>query len=90
MTGPIEIVAEAREYRLYARGACVAMVHFTQPGEASIGSCGVMTENGLAYLVWREGRPLLISKGAEKPATAEQLEALRRFAEDLKALLQGI
>ena len=87
MSGSIEIVAETREYRLYARDNCVAMVRFTQSGEASIGSSGMMTGNGVAYLVWQEGRPLLVSKGGQTAAGPEEVEALRQFAEDLKALL---
>ena len=87
MSGAIQVIAETREYRLYARDACVAMVHFTPSGEKSIGSSGLMTENGVAYLVWREGNPLLVSKGREIEAAAEQVEALRAFAEDLKRLL---
>lgn len=90
MSGPIEIIAETKEYRLYTRDNCVAMVHFKQSGEASIGSSGIMTENGLAYLVWREGRPLLVAKSSETPAAPEQVETLRQFAEDLKALVAGI
>lgn len=87
MSAAIEIVAETREYRLYARDSCVAMVHFTQSGEASIGSSGMMTASGVAYLVWREGRPLLVSKGSQTPAARQDVEVLRQFAEDLKALL---
>jgi hypothetical protein len=90
VSGAIEIIAETKEYRLYARENCVAMVHFTQSGDACIGSSGIMTESGLAFLLWREGRPLLVSKGGETPAAPEQVEALRRFAEDLKAFLATI
>lgn len=89
MSGAIGIVAEAKEYRLYARDNCVAMVRFSQSGDASIGSSGMMTEHGVAYLVWRAGRPLLVSRGSETPAAPEQVEALRQFAEDLKALVAG-
>jgi len=87
VNGGIQLIAETKEYRLYARDNCVAMVHFTQPGNASIGSSGFMTEKGLAYLMWRRDQPLLVSKGAEEPATEEQVEALRQFAEDLKKLV---
>jgi len=43
-----------------------------------------MTENGLAFLVWREGRAFLAAKGSEVEATNEQVEQLRTFSEDLK------
>lgn len=87
MSGTIQLIAETKEYRLYSRDNCVAMVRFTQSGDASIGSSGLMTEKGLAYLMWRGDQALLVSKGSESTATAEQVEALRRFAEDLKKLV---
>ena len=87
MNGPIQLIAETKEYRLYSRDTCVAMVHFTQSGDSSIGSSGMMTENGVAYLLWRDSKPLLVAKGVEAPATPEQLEALRQFSQDLKELV---
>ena len=84
----IQIIVETKEYRVYSRGNCLAMVHFTQAGDSSIGSSGFMTEQGLAYLVWRGEMPVLVGKGVDVPATAEQVEALRAFAEDLKALIR--
>ena len=75
----IQLAAEARDYRLFVRENCAAFVH----GE-SVGSSGLMTENGLAFLVWREGRAFLAAKGSEVEATNEQVEQLRTFSEDLK------
>ena len=79
----IEQVAETREFRLYRRGSCVAMVH-----GASIGSSGFMTEQGLAYLVWREGVAFLVAKGGEIVATPEQVKEIQKFSEDLKRALE--
>ena len=83
----IKIIAETKEYRVYSRDNCLAMVHFTRSGESAIGSSGIMTENGVAYLMWRDGSPWLVGKGVEVAAAAEQVEALRAFSEDLKALV---
>ena len=47
----------------------------------------MMTENGLAYLVWRGERPLLVAKESELPAEAEQVERIRKFSGDLKSAL---
>jgi hypothetical protein len=77
----IHLMAESPAGSIYVRENCIAVVAGTQ------GSTGIMTEQGLAYLVWREGRPLLASKGGETPATPEQVEAIRKFSEDLKAAL---
>ena len=88
MSGEIQLIAETKEYRIYGRENCVAVVHFTQSGDAAIGSSGIMTENGLAYLVWRGEKPLLMGKGVELDAAPEQVDTLRRFSEDLKNLIQ--
>ncbi len=66
---------------LYVRGNCVAAVGGTQ------GSTGLITESGLAYLVWQDGVAMLSSKGSEVPATPEQVEEIRKFTEDLKSAL---
>jgi hypothetical protein len=77
----IRKMVEGPVVSLYVRGNCVAAVGGTQ------GSTGLMTESGLAYLVWRDGVALLSSKGSEAPATAEQVEEIRKFTEDLKSAL---
>ena len=84
----IGLVAESPAVSIFARDVCVAMAGRGADDGFSLGSTGVMTENGLAYLIWRDGRPLLAAKGSEVAATAEQEEAIRRFSEDLKMALQ--
>jgi hypothetical protein len=78
----IQLMVEGPAVSIYVRGDCIAVV-----GAGSQGSTGMLTPRGLAYLVWRDGRPLMASKGVETPATPEQVEAVRRFSEDLKAAL---
>ena len=75
-------MVEGPAVSIYVRGDCIAVV-----GAGSQGSTGMLTPRGLAYLVWRDGRPLMASKGVETPATPEQVEAVRKFSEDLKAAL---
>ena len=84
----IQLVAEAKGHCLLGRDACIALVERTEAGLGSIGSTGIMTETGLAYLVWRDGRALLVGKGSERAAESEQVEAVRRFSDDLKAALE--
>jgi len=74
-------VVEGPSVTIYSRGNCVAMVGGTQ------GSTGLMTENGLAFLVWRDGVPLLAAKASEIRATPEQVDDIRRFTDDLKIAL---
>ncbi|MFN7997960.1 MAG: hypothetical protein U0Q18_30350 [Bryobacteraceae bacterium] len=82
----IQLLAETATHSLFARDNLVALVERTPQGFGSIGSTGVMTEQGLAYLVWREGQVLLAGKGFEQPATDEEIAAVARFSADLKSL----
>jgi hypothetical protein len=84
----IKLVAESPAVSIFMREGCVAMVGRTSGGGLSLGSTGMMTDNGLAYLVWREGQASLAAKGGEVAAGADQVEAIRKFSEDLKAALQ--
>ena len=84
----IQLAAQARDYCLFVRGNCLALVQSAEESFTSIGASGMMTENGIAYLVWREGRPLLAAHGGhEQPATPEEVETVRHFSEDLKSTL---
>jgi hypothetical protein len=65
----------------------VALAQTAAERITSLGSSGVMTEQGLAYLVWRDGAPWLCSHGNEVAAGAEQVDAIRKFSEDLKMAL---
>jgi hypothetical protein len=77
----IRLMAEGPAVCIYARDECMAAVGSTQ------GSTGLMTAQGLAYLVWRDGRAYLSAKGGETLATPEQVETIRKFSEDLNTAL---
>ena len=84
----IQLAAQARDYCLFVRGNCLALAQSAGESFTSIGASGMMAENGIAYLVWREGHPVLAAHGGhEQPATQEELETVRRFSEDLKLTL---
>lgn len=83
----IQVLSEGDKVFLFARDTCVALVERRDVGIGSIGSTGVMTETGLAYLVWRGSQAMLVSKAGEQAAAEAQVEAIRRFSEDLKAAL---
>jgi hypothetical protein len=83
----IQVLSEGDKVFLFARDTCIALVERREAGIGSIGSTGVMTETGLAYLVWRGGQAKLVGKGGEQAAADAQVEAIRRFSEDLKAAL---
>jgi hypothetical protein len=80
---------QARGYYLFIRENCAAFAHEREGGLA-LGSSGIMTDLGLAYLMWREEQPFLAAHGgSEMPARDEQVAAVRRFAEDLKRALEA-
>jgi hypothetical protein len=83
----IQLLSEARGYAMFARDNLIALVERTPAGYGSIGSTGMWTERGVCYLVWQDGKPFLAGKGFEEPATEEQVAAVQRFSEDLKAAL---
>jgi hypothetical protein len=83
----IRLMVEGPAVSIYVRDNCIAAVGGTSPDNQ--GSTGMMTEQGLAYLVWRDGQPYLAGKGGETPATLEQVETIRRFSDDLNSALNS-
>jgi hypothetical protein len=77
----ISLVSTGPAVSIYVRDNCIAAAGETQ------GGTGLMTEQGLAYLVWRDGQPFLAAKGSEIPATPEQVEAIQKFSQDLSTAL---
>jgi hypothetical protein len=82
----IRLIVEGPAVSMYVRDNCMAAVGGSNPG-MNLGSTGMMTEQGVAYLVWRDGQPYLAAKGSETRATPEQVETIRRFSADLKNAL---
>ena len=80
----IEMAAQGGEYSLFVRGNCLALVKVEDGRFVSLGSSGILTENGIAYLVWVEGKAMLSSHGSQVEAVQEQVDAIRKFSEDLK------
>ena len=83
----IQMAAQAKDYCMFVRGNCVALVQSADGRFTSIGSSGLMTEKGLAYLIWDDGQPWLSSHGNRIGAEPEQVEAIRQFSEDLKRII---
>ena len=93
----IRLMVEGPAVSIYVRDNCIAAVGGAHGGSlggsvdssvrSSQGSTGMMTEQGLAYLVWRDGQPYLAAKGGATPATPEQVETIRKFSQDLSNAL---
>ena len=86
-TSGIQLLTETQAFAMFARDNLIALVERTVEGYGSIGGTGILTERGLAYLIWRDGQAFLAGKGFEQPATQEQVAAVRKFSKDLKAAL---
>ena len=82
----IRLMVEGPAVSIYVRDQCMAAVGGTHNNQ---GRTGLMTEQGLAYLVWHDGRPYLAAKGGETPATPEQVETIHKFSEDLNTALSA-
>ena len=80
----IQMAAQTKDYCMFVRGNCVALVQCADDRVTSIGSSGMLTEKGLAYLLWCDGKAMLSSHGSQVEADPEQVEAIRKFSEDLK------
>ncbi len=83
----IQVLVESSRHYLLARGEAIVLVERKGDECGSIGSAGMMTERGLAYLVWRDGGAVLAAKGGEIEATAEQIATLKGFSADVKSAL---
>ena len=83
-------VTDITTHFVLERDGFAALVERTPDGFGSAGAAGLLTEDGLALLVWRTGRAFFVRKGTEREATPAQVDALRAFASDLeKALRSG-
>ena len=72
---------------VFERDGFVALVERREGGFGKIGTPGLLTDKGPAPLVWRGGSAYFVAKGLEQAASAEQVEAIRRFGEDLRLAL---
>ena len=80
----IQLAAQTLEYSMFVRGACTALVRAESGEFTSLGSSGLMTEDGLAYLFWQAGKAMLLSHGRQTEASDEQARSIQEFSQDLK------
>ena len=75
-------------YFVLERDGFVALVERRADGFGRVGTAGLLTEAGVAPLMWRGGVGYFVAKGFQQQATDEQVELLRRFGADLKTALE--
>ena len=69
------------------RDGCIALFRATPSGLEMIGTPGWRMGEVMGVLIEKDGRQVFQAKSEVVEATAERLEALRRFREDLERLL---
>ena len=79
--------AELPSHFVFERDGFICLVERSGEGFGHIGAPGLMTEQGFAVLVWRGNDGWFVGKGFEQQASAEQVEKIRSFADDLRAAL---
>ncbi|MCW5982083.1 MAG: hypothetical protein KIT09_28615 [Bryobacteraceae bacterium] len=82
----VPLPAIATHY-IFERDGFAALVERAGAGFGQIGSAGLITEHGLAALVWRGPDAFFIAKAFERRATEVEVETLRRFSADLEHAL---
>ncbi len=80
-------LSEIETHFVFEREGFIALVERRDDGFGRVGTAGLLTEKGIAPLVWREASAYFIAKGFEQPASEVQVEQLRRFQKDLDAAL---
>lgn len=84
---PMSVPGQER-HTFFVRGELAALVERTREGTfGRIGTAGLMSEHGLAMLMWRDGKPFFVVRNHEAEATPESVEALRAFTSDLERVL---
>jgi hypothetical protein len=52
-----------------------------------VGTAGLLTERGIAPVMWRHEQAFFVLKDFEEPATSDQIAQIRSFQRDLEAAL---
>jgi hypothetical protein len=75
---------------LLERDGFAALVERREESLGQVGAAGLVTEKGLAVLVWRGGQGFFVTRNFELPAEPQQIDELRRFSADVKQVLSGL
>lgn len=82
------VAADLDKHYILEREGFIALVERTADGGfGRAGTAGLLTEKGLAPLVWRGDSPFFVAKGVEIAASEDQIAALRAFQGDLESSL---
>ena len=80
-------VPEIPAYFVFQREECVVLVERRGEGFGAIGSPGLLTADGFAALVTRDGQDWFVGKLQSRPAAGGEASAARRLYRDLRDIL---
>lgn len=83
-------VGEISTHFVFGRDGFVCLVERRGDGFGGMGSPGLLSDRGMAFLVWRGGAGYFVNKAGEMAASAEQVSGLRAFSADLSFALTGL
>ena len=81
---------EISTHFVFERDGYVALVERRGDRFGKVGTAGLMTSHGIAFLMKKEDGYAFVAKGVESPATPDEVEQLRRFQRDLDAALAPV
>jgi hypothetical protein len=81
------VPADLKKHFILERDGFVALVERQGDSFGHIGAAGLLTEQGMAPLVWRNEKAFFVARAFEREATAGQVALLRQFQSDLEAAL---
>jgi hypothetical protein len=83
----IIVKAKGQNFCLFVRRGCLAMVPWESGVFTGSGSTGLSLDQGLGYLVLRDGQHFLVGNEFEVLAEPAQIEEIHQFSADLKTSL---
>ena len=78
---------EISTHFVFHRDGFAALVDRVRDTFGKVGTAGLLTERGIAPLVWRHDDAFFVLKEFEQAATSFEVEQLRSFQRDLQAAL---
>jgi hypothetical protein len=87
----ISVLTEIRldKHWVVERDGFIALIEKASNGPGRLGAAGLLTEKGLAPLIWRGAEPTFVAKDLEQIATNEQVQQIRGFQADLQSVFTG-
>lgn len=82
------VPADLEKHFLFERDGFGALVERVPDGFGGAGAAGLLTNRGLAPLVWRGAEPWFVARGFEQKAAPEQVESLRAFQSALESAIR--